>query len=405
MPDKALRLPVELRFSSSMVNRRAGRRFTIVQLLLTGLTVVLVAALLYPTFSDAPREAFWPELWRELLAQPKMPLYWLGMAALLGGSIYIARLLKTARLRLNRVGLEASMPRLLGLFGLRQTTGEWRLAWHEIRRARRIDINPAPALSNRMRRLSTIRLLLETERGEYWLFPYAWHDPDNDHRMTWRELMSTQMLGRGVVQTATPLEQALEQQGIEITADSDTRKFSAGFDLTSHKGLGAMLVILFAAAGYAALDQFFFGQFLALEALPLWPFGATAMLAAALLLPLGQGAPKVERGVVSLLALAAVLSAVWPGMLRYNALTATPELITYITREAALFDPPDPALPTIDLRRADLVDYFAQFPPGSTHEFILLEGALGVWQLDRRDLHARTRAFYRAHDERQRASH
>jgi len=402
MTDTALRLPVELRFSGLLVNRRAGRQIALVQLLLVAVAVVAVTVLLWPSFGDAPREAPAPGFWRELLTRPTTALYGFGLAAMFGLSLYTARLLRRARIRLTHSGLEVTLPGMWGLFGLKQTTGDWRLAWRDIRRARRVDVNPLPGISSQTRALGTLRLVLETDRGDYWLFPYVWHDPDNDHRMDLGEAMGKRRPLPAEALESTPLVRALRQHGIEILAD-ETGDHATGFDLTSHTGLGAMLVMMLSIGGYAVVDQFFYGRFAPLEPLPLWPFGATAMLGLAILLPMGRGAPAVERGAVTALTLAALVAATWPGMLRYNALTTSPQTTTYITRQAGLFDPPDASMPVIDLRRADLVDYFHRFPAGSEHEFTLLRGALGIWQLDRTDLYARTRAFYRAHDDQRRA--
>jgi hypothetical protein len=52
--------------------------------------------------------------------------------------------------------------------------------------------------------------------------------------------------------------------------------------------------------------------------------------------------------------------------------------------------------PDLYFRRT--TEYWSQFEPGSLHEFKLIHGPLGLWQLDRGDLNADFRKFYAAYD-------
>lgn len=243
-------------------------------------------------------------------------------------------------------------------------------------------------------------MILETTQGDFWLNAFAWHDKADDHRLTLGELAFQRNFDIEDRLGLTPLYRAIEAHGIEVgqAAESDRRMkrpAPVGFDLSAHKGIKALLAIFGLVLGYLVIDQFIIGRFQPLESIPAWPFVAVAMLGLPIVALLSRGAPPTERAVISTLVVATLVAAAWPGTLRFNAMTAERAPTTYSAIEFGLFEPDDPELPMIDLRDAGLEEYWEQFPPGTSHSFLLLKGDAGFWQLDPTPLYHKTREFYR----------
>jgi hypothetical protein len=135
------------------------------------------------------------------------------------------------------------------------------------------------------------------------------------------------------------------------------------------------LVLFFAAGFYAVLGTFVFAHYRPLEALPSLPFVAVTGAGALAVMALGRGAPRMERLVLGVLTVAALTAAVHPALLRVNALTATPQEVSYLATGAGRFEARDAGLPALDLSNEKVDEYWAQYPLGAEHPFTLLRGA------------------------------
>lgn len=393
--------PQTLRYSLSPLNAKHSRWALIGYAVLTLWTAIALAWMMFPEFTDAGRGDFWPALANEIAEQPESLLYWAGMAAVLGLTVFIFRTRSNARLHLTHTGIEASLPRWMGLFGQRQTAGDWQIRWSEITAAKATHGSSSPSrFTSNVPVMFQSRLILETSRGDFWVNAFAWHDQADDHRMTIGELAFQRNFDIDDRLGVTPLYRALEARGIGVERDDQTdrkvnRPAPDGFDLSAHQGIKILLAIFGLTLGYLVIDQFIIGMFQPLESMPLWPFAAAAMLGLPVALLLSRGAPPTERAVISGLVVVALVAAAWPGILRFNAMTAERTPTTYSALEFGLFEPDDPEIPIIDLRDAGLDEYWEQFPPGTSHSFVLLKGDAGFWQLDPTPLYNKTREFYR----------
>lgn len=91
---------------------------------------------------------------------------------------------------------------------------------------------------------------------------------------------------------------------------------------------------------------------------------------------------------------AALTAAIYPGILRYNAMTADPQQVQYRAVGEGQFESTIPGFPEIDLRKLNVPEYWSEYPEGSEHEFDLMRGNGGFYQVDLRPVFARTREFY-----------
>jgi hypothetical protein len=175
-----------------------------------------------------------------------------------------------------------------------------------------------------------------------------------------------------------------EQAGENGTPDVDAGAggIRSGFDLFDHRGLLA-LVVLFGIAGiYTLVDAFFLLQYTALGGMPKWPFAAVAILTAPVAIVLGRGAPSVERYAVAALVVVAVSWAVYPAMLRVNALTGESESVAYRSTEVGVFEAPSGNYPRIDLAGRVEPAYWQNLGTDERFRFRLVRGSLGFYQLD-----------------------
>lgn len=300
---------------------------------------------------------------------------------------------RVSYLRITPAGIEAHIPKWLGLglFGL--STGDWQVPWDSIRTVRLLagKRRGKPALD-----VAGYRLIIETGRGQTRLSPFVWVLPDSpDHRLAFRELFRPRVFDAARVIERAPLVQALRARGIEFSQEEiASEKVPAGYDLAKHPGMVAQLALLFVAGIYALLDTFFLGSFMALEPLPTGPFVIATVAGAIIAWASGRGAPARERWVVGVLMVAALTAAVYPSLLRFNALTAEPQELTYRAVDEGQFKSTTPGFPDIDLRKLNIPEYWAEYPEGSEHEFDLIHGAAGFHQVDLRPVYARTREHY-----------
>lgn len=336
----------------------------------------------------------WDALLRQVHKEPRLRWYAWAFAVAAPLAVIPLWLQRLAYLRLSPNGIEGYLPKGTGL-GMRGfTTGHWRILWDSIRSARVI---PAGAMSQLAPRLAAFQLVIETDRDQIRLSPYFWVPREgSDHRITlWQLLRLTATDADGLIENA-PLIEALRRRGIDIASDSvaPSTATPTGYDLGRHRGLIVQLVLFSTFGLYALIDGLFIGAFRPLEPMALAPFAATAAIGIAVVAVLGRGAPKLERAVVGLLTVATMTAAVYPALMRINALTAEPHVVTYHSVTIGRFDPPTNDLPRIDLRDLRIGEYWAQYPSGAEHDFHLIRGLAGFYQVDLDPLFVRTREFY-----------
>lgn len=317
-------------------------------------------------------------LWMLAVAVPLLVVYAIGQ--------------RLAWMRVDSNGIECHIPRWLGVGFMRQSAGHWRLGWGEIQ-GLQLHAPEVRKMAKKVQLIGAYRLELTTSNGQYWLNPFSWFDPADDHRLRLGELWRAQKLDVGEVVRRAPLFDYLNpDEGLD--ADTQENREDTAFDLASHKGMLTQLALLTGAGGYAIIDGFFLGQWRPLEPMPLLPFVLVFILALAIIPRLGQGAPRTERLAVGALTIAALTSAVYPGLLRLNAATAEPQLIQYQASGPGTFTAPSDLFPEIDLTGTDVPEYWEEYPAGSEHEFRLLRGEPGFIQLDLGHFYGKTRGFY-----------
>lgn len=344
------------------------------------------------------------EAWASVLAEPEIRWALWALAVMLPLTGVVLWILSRAHLTIDATGISARIPRLPALPFLRQSGGHWQLSWNDIRRA---ELALPQSGGKHPQRLGFARLNLETDRGLFSLFVWRWFDPeDQDHRITFNELRRLRSLDFGDLLRRSPLVRALEAQGVPLEdAEGAPAPGASGeggtlggehFDLNSHRGVQLQLGVLALAGGYALLDTFFLNPWKALEFPPVGPFVMAGLVGAVLVAPLGRGAPRIERIGVAALTVAALVAAVYPGLMRFNAATSEAQTIQYEALEPGVFHTPYADFPDLDLRSGGLEAYWARYTTGEQHDFRILEGAAGFYQINMARLHQRTRAFYRA---------
>ena len=338
------------------------------------------------------------EFWREEPVQALIAAVGLMLGAAFLGLAWLR--LRHASLVIDQTGIRCQAPghgpRLLLQDPRRHG---WRVSWSDIQRAELI----APGFAGRnTQSLGMWKLQLHTPGGVRELIPWLWLEKNGkDHRVSVLAAMrqpDDEKIRAWVADS--PLIQALAAQGIdthieEAQTGNPLEQLPGGkFDLSSHKGMLTQLGLFFVAGAYALVDGLLLQPWEALEAPPLAPFVAAAIAAVSLAGVLGRGAPALERSAVGVLCAAALVAAVYPGLLRYNAVSdPTPVIHDYQMVRPGVFEAADPALPALDLRHLALDEYWRALEPPE-HSFRLYRGEPGFWQLDRNYLFERTRAFY-----------
>jgi hypothetical protein len=371
--------PVTLRLSGSLIKRSHIKWLALLMLGLLAIMVVPLFALVAGQENG----------WSGLLDDPDIKMMLWALAVLLPVMGLAFAGFRRAYLRLTPDGLEYFVPAWMAFGRAGQTAGARRFSWQDIRDVR---LETPSTLYPQPQTLAAYRLILETAQGELRLSPYNWVDPGSEHRLGLGEILRLRRLGPDRVVRQAPLFRFFQPVDTrEVTAAS---RRSEHFDLTSHRGMMVQLLLLGGAGLYALADTFFLGHWRPLEAMPVTPFILVAVMGLVIVGPLGRGAPRAERLAVALFTVAALTAAVYPGLLRYNAATAPRLVVTYDALEPGYFVTPGMDLPEIDLTDRDLDEYWAEHPAGSRHDFYLLRGKAGFYQLDMMPFYARTRRFY-----------
>lgn len=317
---------------------------------------------------------------------------WLAIA-LVPFAVIVLMIQRASYLKVTDIGMEGYLPRWLGhgFFGL--STGHWKIGWDSVRAIRLLAGKPR---GNPAADIAGYRLTIDTGREQIILSPFPWIQTGGpDHRLSVSEMRRAKALNVGGVIERAPLVGILKDRGFEVaTVAADAEEAASGFDLAKHPGMVVQLSLLAVFGLYAVLDAFFLGSFMPLEPLPAGPFVGATVAAALIALVSGRGAPARERWAVGMLLVVAVTGAVYPGLLRLNSMTAEPQIVTYQAVGPGQFESAEPGRPDLDLRKLDIAEYWAEYPPGSEYDFELLKGTVGFYQLDLSPLFARTREFY-----------
>lgn len=314
-------------------------------------------------------------------------------------------LVKQGRITLDDHGLQLYMPPASGAGWLGLSTGSHWVPWDQVRSFRIESPDNPKNLSNGLARS---RLVIETDRGEYSIQPYHYYRLDGpDHRMSFREMLrkpethlDSLLQNAPVVQTVRArVGESREKAG--QTGDRRPVELPVGstYNLLHHKGMVLQLGLMALLGSYALVDFLLLTEYSMVGRIPVLPFAASGLVAAALSLPLGRGAPMAERAGVAVLLVAAAFAATYPGLMRH-ALVTTPDAgtLTYEAVETAVFEHPD--APMLDFRGRNLDAFWEQAAaPGEDYSFRIHSAETGVHVLDLRPVHARTQAFYRAHNQ------
>jgi hypothetical protein len=389
---------MEFRLGATLL--RGSHVYWLVMLLL-GIPLLLVLAVAYIIAVDRGATANFQEILLSFWNSPKpgssMQL-WL-LVILIPVGLLMLVLHRFTYIRIASDGMEGYIPGLLGQGIIGLSTGHWRIPWGSIRSVHLLP--PKKWTKKPAFDLKAYRLVIETDREQIRLSPFPWVLRDApDHRLSLRNASRMKGFDATEVIERAPLIRALRARGIEFstTPPAAENTIPAEYDLAKHRGLVLQLVLFFAAGLYALIDGLVFDTYKALEPLPVGPFVLVGLTGAAIALVLGRGAPPAERAIVGALMVAALTAAVYPGLLRFNALTAEPQQVPYRAVSIGRFESMESGFPDMDLRGLDIDKYWLQYPEGMEHPFVLLRGEGGFYQLDLAPLYQRTRDYYSANE-------
>jgi len=190
----------------------------------------------------------------------------------------------------------------------------------------------------------------------------------------------------------SPIVRYAKQAGVTV---STTGIRAPGFALESNRHTAAAAILGIVLLLYGLGDIWLYDESYAVDP----PFvlfalgGALTVLAGMVWLGLA-GAPRVETLGLALLLGGATGIALYPGALRLNEVTDSQGLRAheYRLNKYAVFEPVDPALPTLDF--SNYSNYWRQFKLGSTHSFELRKGGLGFWQVNMAPVNERMRDYF-----------
>lgn len=299
-------------------------------------------------------------------------------------------------LELDSENLKIHIPRLTGLGLMGLTTGDHRIPLNTIRK---IELTPVTGFRNMAQALQQSRLNLVTDRRTYRLQPYLFlREGHPDHRISFGSAFGKPKTRVEALIHEAPLVKALT--GITGNADftstpvERTGPLANHFNLLKHKGMVVQLILLASLGTYAVVDYILLTNHLVSGDLPLWPFVSTGLLAGALGIRLGKGAPLAERlGLAALLCFIA-LTATYPGLLRYTLIISPePLAVAYNSTEAGYFE--HSRYPAINQRESSIPEYWQSLPPEEAYTFFLHESGLGFVLIDMSTVYEKSRAFYR----------
>jgi hypothetical protein len=323
----------------------------------------------------------------------EVPLF--SLVLLLGTIVMLAK--HQIRLVLTNEGLTINIPRLTGLGLLGLTTGSHRIPLTAIQS---VELAPASGVQHIPQAIQQARLIIITREKTYRLQPYNFlREGGPDHRMGFGTLFGKSQSKVEALLVEAPLVQALSlatnKLSFTTTSTDETGPLAGHFDLLKHKGMVIQMALLAGLGIYALVDYLLLTSFLVVGEWPLWPFICSGLLAGALGIRLGKGAPKVEHiGLSILLGLVGAV-AVYPGLQRYTLIAApAPIEITYQMTEIGYFE--HASYPDIDQRESGIPEYWESLTLGENYSFPLYEPVVGFAMVDMTPVYAKSRAFYEA---------
>lgn len=322
--------------------------------------------------------------------------YVIAICVLLGGLVMYFN--SQIRLEIDRETLKIHVPRLTGLGLIGLTTGHHRIPLHSITK---IELAPITGIKNLAQALQHSKLILVTQTQTYRLQPYNYLKVGQpDHRIGFRSAFGKAKIQAETLIAEAPLVKALSEltrgEAEFSSRPSDrTGPLAKHFDLTKHRGIVLVLVLLAGLGIYSLADYVLLTEYLILGDLPLWPFISSGLLAGALGVRLGRGAPAAERFGITALLCAVALLATYPGLQRYTLLVSPePLAVDFQNAETAYFI--HPQYPAVDQRQSNIPEYWKSLPVGDAYTFELHESGLGFLLISLSSVYAESRAFYEA---------
>lgn len=301
------------------------------------------------------------------------------------------------KVTLDSETVSIKIPKLTGLGLMGLTTGEHRIPLHTIRK---IELTPATGFRNMAQAIQQSRLRLVTDSRTYLLQPYNFLRVGGpDHRMGLTGAFGKPKARVETMISEAPLVRALSEAATEAEVASTpvdrTGPLAKHFNLLKHRGMVIQLSLLAGLGLYALTDFLLLTNYLILGDLPMWPFVSAGLLAGALGIRLGRGAPGAERlGVATMLCIVAV-AATYPGIQRYTLIVSPePAPVAYRMTETAHFE--HSSYPAIDQRSSNIQEYWQSLETGTEVVFPVHKPALGFALVDMSPVYEKSRAFYRA---------
>jgi hypothetical protein len=355
--------------------------FLLLGVLIVGLGAVGLMSVLPWTWADA-----WQVLQARAAAvtlRKLLPLVCFSAVPLV--ALYNLYINRHARLCLTPTGLAYQSPLPASLQWLHPS---WTLQWQDVTAAylRRSRMTPTAA---------SAKLVLETRSQRRTLMPLDWVDPTNDVAPL-SPVALTRMLQHANDQRlqetfrSAPLVQHLAAGGLQVDLDAAILRAASAFALESSPAvrmvlLGAVILCLYAATDVVVNHETYATW------LPLAYYIGPGLIA------MGLGALGLRRAGVPVsesLGVALVLGvtvglALYPGLLRLNAMTDSVGLrpYAYVLQADRSLRPVDPALPVLRFT----VDYWERSVAGSKHTLYLRQGKLGFYQVDMEPVEERRR--------------
>ena len=368
-------------------------RFMFAVVLVLPIFAIGALVFIFPDILDLGGEGYRKLLertWQNMKAEPlKLTLFGIfGLFGLLqSGYVLLAR--GRERLLVDEVGIRYVSPLPEFLQALRPS---WRLQWSQIRQAR---IETA--------RMSPLFLVIVLDAGlvQRKIAPFQWVVTDDEligpaDLRKWRSLDPEAI--RSLLQLA-PVTQILASADIDLNLDALRCSVSTLFALEENPSTLLALVLFFGFVSYALID----GAFLIQETYAERPFYEFYVVTGILLFIIvgvwlrRVRVPRAESLTLAALVGAGCAVALYPGLLRINAVSDPSGLqeYPYVLESNYTFRALDAELPVLHFERDG--EYWAQFESGSIHHFELRKGGLGFYQLNMAPVYAVMKEFYREH--------
>lgn len=195
---------------------------------------------------------------------------------------------------------------------------------------------------------------------------------------------------------SSPLIKALEARGYSFGTIHEMPRPLELKSIDGHLGLKTLLMASTVMAPVAAFDWNLTPY--AYVGNPPFILLAVVFVAALLIAELlSRGAPQIFRFWIALVFAVSATALAYPGLMRINAWTAgsEPARYRYLQTRPGVYQPLQSGLPELVFN--ENTDFWAQFRPGSEHEFVLIQGALLFYQYDFSDVHSEMHDYYVSH--------